>query len=70
MDATYSALVLHALRASEQQRERELRARHAERRAALGSAHPEPGDTSASRRLWRRLTGSRRAAYALAGPSA
>lgn len=67
MDATYSALILFALRSSEQQRERELRRSHAERRAALGSAQ---GDTPASHRLWRRLTGTRRDAYAVAGPSA
>ena len=66
MDATYSALMLFALRSSEQQRERELRRSHAERRAALGSQV----DTPAARRLWRRLTGARRAAHALAGPSA
>ena len=71
MDAqTYSALMVTTLRQSEQQRERELRASHAERHAALGSAQPEPLDTSVWRRLRNRLPGARRSAYTLAGPSA
>ena len=71
MDAQiYSALMVTTLRQTEQQRDLELRASHAERYAALGSAQPRPNDTSAWRRLWNRRPGARRSAYTLAGPSA